>query len=359
MSFEYLNTRLRYMKRSMISEDQFKSFLGMTELEDLTAELAETDYAEELEKSSVEFSGYEMIDEALIQHVQRVFSKLYHMAFDDSRVLLRILLERFEVFNLKTIMRGFHVNNDPEDTARSLFPTILYPTSFYQELLKRDGISSVLDYMLTVGNRFYKPLSDAMTEYESTKKLAILESALDSAYFAGSRKTLQAIGDDNAKIVRQIIGMETDILNIIYALRLIESNVTSEEKYRYLIDGGERFRGDMARDLINSPDKSTLVRKVVDSQYGKQLGEIDENISANELQELFENFLYEENCAFDKGDIFDIRMASAYIWRKTAEMTNIRVIASGLWRQAPREEVMKRLIWIKGMMPEREAVSTT
>jgi len=356
MSFEYLNTRLRYMKRDLLGPDQFRSFLGMSELDELIHSLAESDYADEIEQSSVEFSEYELVENALIQHGQRVFGKLYRMAFDDSRVLIRILLERFEVFNLKTILRGFHVDSDPEDTAASLFPTILYPTSFYQELLKRDGIGSVLDYLLTVGNRFYKPLSEALPQYESTKKLAVLESALDSSYFAGSRKTLQSIGDDNSKLVRRIIGTETDVLNMIYAMRLVESGVQSEEKYSYIIEGGERFRDETARDLLSSPDKSTLIRKISDSYYGKRLGEIEESISANELQERFENFLYSEYCVSDPQEIFDIRMASSFIWRKTAEMTNVRVIASGLWRNAAKDEVMKRLIWVEGMMPDREAV---
>jgi V/A-type H+-transporting ATPase subunit C len=345
------------MKRRMLGPEDFRGYLAMDNLQDLIAALAETEYGEEIEASSVEFQGYEMIEDALVQHVQRVFSKLSRMAFDDSKALVRILLERFEVFNLKTILRGFHVGNDPDNTASSLFPSILYPTSFYQELLKRDGIGAVIDYLLTVGNRYYRPLSEAMPEYEASKKLALLESALDSFYFSGSRKSLQSMGDDNAIIVRKIIGQEADVLNIVYAMRLIESQVDSEEKYRYIVEGGERFDVDAARDLLASPDRSTLVRKIADSQYGKKLGELDESISANELQERFENFLYEENCSFDGNDIFDIGMSSAYIWRKIAEMTNVRVIASGLWRQAPQNEIMSRLIWVKGLMPEREAVA--
>jgi V/A-type H+-transporting ATPase subunit C len=356
MSYEYLNTRLRYMKKKMLGPEQFRSYLGMLELDELITALAETDYAAELEKSSVEFSGYEMIENALIQHVQRLFSKLYKMSFDDAKMLTRVLLERFEVFNLKTILRGFHVGSDPKETARSLFPTILYPTAFYQELLKREGIGSVIDYLLTVGNRYYKPLAEALPEYEAGKKLALLESALDSYYFGGSRKTLQAVGDENAKSVRKIIGMETDILNMVYALRLIESGVSSEEKYRYILQGGERLGDAEVRDLLSSPDKPTFTRKISDSYYGKKLGELAENITANDLQEKLENFLYQQNCTFDPGNSFDIHMTSSYIWRKNVEATNLRVIASGIWRHASQEDVISRLIWIDGMMPEMEAV---
>ncbi len=347
------------MKKKMLTPEHFRSFLGMKDLGELINALNETDYAEDLEKSSVEYSGYAMIEDALVQHVQRLFSKLYRMAFDDAKMLVRVLLERFEVFNLKTILRGYHVGNAPEDTARSLFPTILYPTAFYQELLKRDGIGSVVDYLLTVGNRYYKPLAEALNEYEAGKKLALLESALDSYYFGGSRKSLQSIGDDNATAVRQIIGMETDILNMVYALRLIEYGVESEEKYRYILEGGERFDEQDTRELLNSPDKPTFIRKIEETYYGKKLGELDEKITANELQERLENLLYQENCNFDSGSGFDIAMSSAFIWRMNVEVTNVRVIASGIWRRAPQDDVMTRLIWVEGMMPELEAVKAS
>ncbi len=356
MSYEYLNTRLRFMKVKLLRPEQFQSFLQMRDLDEMIHALAETDYGPEIEKSSVEYSGYPLVENALVKHVQRVFSKLFRMAFDDARVLMRVLLERFEVFNLKTILRGFHVGTDPQEMEGSLFPTILYPTAFYQELLKRDGISAVIDYLLSVGNRYYKPLSAASAEYEASGRLAVLESAIDSFYFQGSRQTLQAIGDDNAAAVRRTLGTETDILNLVYAFRVVEAGVESEEKYRYILKGGERLDEAFVRDLINSPDKPSFVRRLTGTYYQKKLGEIEETITANDFQERLENLLYQENCQFDPGRLFDIHMASVYIWRKNVEVTNLRVIASGLWRKAAWEEVEKRLIWIEGMLPERGTV---
>lgn len=356
MSYEYLNTRLRFMTVKLLTPEQFKSLMELRHLEEMINALAETDYGPEIEKSSVEYSGYPLIENALVQHVQRVFSKLYRMAFDDARVLMRVLLERFEVFNLKTILRGFHVGTDPEETALGLFPTILYPTAFYGELLKRDGISSVIDYLLSAGNRYYRPLSAAHPEYEASGKLAVLESAIDTFYFQGSRQTLQAIGDENATLVRQTLGTETDIHNLEYALRVVEAGVESEEKYRYILKGGERLDEEFIRELLNCPDKPSFVRKLLGTYYQKKLGEIAETITANEFEERLENLLYQESCKLDPGRLFDIHLASVYIWRVNVEATNLRVIAMGLWRQAPWAEVDKRLIWVEGMMPDREAI---
>lgn len=353
MSYEYLNTRLRVLKAKLLRPEQFAALLGLRDLDEFIHALAETDYGPDLEKSSVEHTGYPLVEEALIRHAQRLFSHLYQMAFDEEKVLIRLMLERFEVFNLKTILRGFHVGAALEETGRSLLPTILYPTAFYQELLKREGIGAVVDYLLAVGNRFYRPLSQVYPEYEAGGKLAVLEMAIEAFYFSDARRALQQIANEDAALVRRMIGTEVDILNLVYALRVVEAGIESEEKYKYILPGGERLKERFVRELLGSPDKPSFLRHMEGTYYQKRLGELAEGITANELQERLEELLYREHCQFDPGRFFDIHLATVFIWRLNVEVTNLRVIASGLWRGAARAVVAEQLIWVPGVMPER------
>jgi hypothetical protein len=57
MSFEYLNTRLHFMKAKLLGPSDFARYLDMHDLGDLIAALAETDYGPELERNSVEYSA--------------------------------------------------------------------------------------------------------------------------------------------------------------------------------------------------------------------------------------------------------------------------------------------------------------
>ena len=357
MSYEYLNTRLSFMRTKLLGPQQSARFLEMRDLGDLIAALAETDYAQEIERASVEHTGYTLVEAAVSENAQRAFAKLYSIAFGDARPLVRILLERFEVFNLKTILRGFHAGVDAEETARSLLPSALYPPPFYENLLKRDSLSGVIDYLLTVGNRYYKPLAERYPEYEAGRKLAVLESAVDDYYFSGSRRTLQTIGDDNAVEVRRALGTEVDLLNLAYALRAVDEAVETEEKYRYILDGGERLSKEAVVDLINSPDKASFFRKLDGTDYGKRLGPFEENVGVGEFQDRLEQYLYQTMCRYEPGRTFDIQLARVYIWRKILEVTNLRVIASGLSRGVPREEIEGKMILVEGVTPGRAAAA--
>ncbi|MDW8141593.1 MAG: V-type ATPase subunit [Candidatus Bipolaricaulota bacterium] len=344
MSYEYLNTRVRLMLARLLTPAQFHALLELRSLQELTNALAETDYAPELQRTVVEFSGYELIEQTVLRNAQRAFSKLVSIAPEGPKLLIELLLERFEVFNLKTILRGYHARLSPAETARGLFPSLLYPMAFYDELLKRTGVREALDYLLSVGHRYYKPLAEVFPEYERTGKLALLEHSVDAFYFAHSRGVLDELRDENAQIVRTVLGTEVDLLNLIYALRLVEAGVRAEERYRYILDGGEHLSKNLVRHLLDSEDKSALLKKLERTDYHRALKALNENASVAQIQEHLENYLYREHSRLDKQDFFNIRMTIAYLWRKRAEMTNLRVIAMGLARRTARAQIEANLI---------------
>ena len=357
MAYEYLNTRLRSLKSRLLGPSEFGSYLDMDDFDAFTAALAETDYADELERASVEHTGYNMVEQAIVGHTQRVFQKLHDVAFDEPKQLIGLILERFEVFNLKTIFRGFHAGTDAATIQASLFPTILYPTSFYETLLNRESIGAIVDELLTVGNRYYRPLSQAYDDYESSGQLALLELALDRHYFAGSRSMLDQLDNPNAEAVRSMLGTEVDILNLVYAMRVLDTAVDMEERARYVLEGGRRLDEGTVRSLLDSPDRASFVRTVEGTYYGRRLDELDESLDANAFQEQLENLLYREMTHLEPGRFFDIGLAAAYIWRINAEAINLRVIAGGLYRRASRAEIDRRLIKVPGMLPEEVTAS--
>jgi V/A-type H+-transporting ATPase subunit C len=342
MSYEYLNTRIRVMLAKLLKPQQFLALLELRELTELVTALGDTDYAPEIERCSVEFSGYELIERAVMHNGQRLFAHMVRIAPEGPRQLIEIVLERFEVFNLKTILRGVHVGASPEEMGKNLYPTLLYSPEFYQELLKRETLRGVLDYLLSTGNRYYQPLAAVFPEYERTGKLALLEHALDSLYFAHARALLEERADENAQIVQEALGTEADILNLVYALRVVA--VQSDEKYRYIVEGGRHLSPEAVRALLASSDVGDFWGKLARTPYFRKIGAPQDQWSAPRLQEQLENLLYAELCRLDLGRLFDIQMALSYIWRKSAEMTNLRVIASGLARHAPRAQIEENLI---------------
>lgn len=357
MAYEYLNTRLRYLKSRLLGPAEFGTYLDMDDFDEFTAALAETDYADELERASVEHTGYNMVEQAIVAHTQRVFQKLHNIAFDEPKQLIALMLERFEVFNFKTIFRGFHAGTDTNTIRESLFPTILYPTSFYETLLDRDSIEAIIDELLTVGSRYYRPLARAYTEYESSGQLATLEMALDRHYFNGSRTLLAEMGSPNADAVRRMLGTEVDILNLVYAMRVLDTTVDTAERDRYVLQGGERLNEATIRSLLDSPDRTSFIRMVETTHYGRRLGRLDESLDANAFQEQLENLLYQEMTHLEPGQFFDIGLAATYIWRINAEAIDLRVIAGGLYRRASREEIERRLIRVPGMTPQEVTAS--
>lgn len=353
MSYEYLNTRVRAMKARLLSPADFERLMGLPSLEEFVTALEESDYRPEVERASVEHEGVSLalVEAALVRHSERVYRKLYEIAPAGPRELLGLVFERWEAFNIKTVLRGKHVNASEEEVLESLAPAITRKRSFYLELVKQPDVNACVDYLLSVGNRYYKPLTEAFPLYADTGHLAHLERAVDDFYFARSRRTLTERGDADALWLREMQGLEVDALNLVYALRAVEEEAPIEEKYRYILPGGHRLREADVRELIGSRSREEFYAKLKQSQsaYASQVA--DEGAEApdtGELQERLERWLFRERCRIEAGHPFDIRLPHAYLWRKYVELTNLRVIASGLERGVPRAEIEGRLIPLDG-----------
>src|SRR5574337_133805 len=183
MSYEYFNTRVRAMKSKLLIASELAAYLGLHSLDDLVSALRQTDYRPELEQASVRLRGLARVEEALLHNARRCFYKLHRIAPAQLRDLVDILLERFEVFNLKTALRGKHAGVSAQKALESLFPPFINPVSFYQELLSKESIEACIAYLIAVGHPYGHPLAEALSQYKSTGQLALLEYALDNRYF--------------------------------------------------------------------------------------------------------------------------------------------------------------------------------
>ncbi|MFQ5794586.1 MAG: V-type ATPase subunit [Candidatus Bipolaricaulia bacterium] len=354
VGYEYLNARVHALKARLLRDRDYRALLDMDDVTDVIHYLDETDYGREIERSSVRFSGYPLIEDALVRHNERIFRKLYRMAPEGPRELLRIVFDRWEVLNLKTVLRGKHIGASEAEILENLRARIVHDRGYYRELTREPDVGTVIDYLLTIGSRYYQPLLDAQREYNETGNLAFLEHALDASYFSDSRRLLRRKRrlfkmEKNAELIRAALGTEVDLLNLIYALRVLEEAVEAEEKYRYIIPGGERLSTDFIQQLIDAGTHDRFFTLFRGTFYARKL---DLDLEAGQpdaeaFQELVERYLFVEQCAIDLSRPFDIHLACAYIWRKYVETINLRVIATGIEGRIPKEEIQAQMIGIR------------
>lgn len=356
--YGYANARLRAMKSRLLTRDDYAELLGESGLEDMIARLTHTVYQRAVEAALIRASGWDCLSEALRRHFAQTLTQVSGFFSGNAKRLWELLIERWEVFNLKTILRGqaHHVRTD--QVLGALLPAGELQASDHLRLVQQTSIRAVVDLLATWRHPYAEPLLAAMPRYSARGELAELELALDRARYASGLKQAAEIGDENAEKVRRVLRNEIDALNIMIVLRLSEglgSGSWLMERYgaaapaALLVEGGgtptEKLLGykelpsieRTVDDLSETPLGGALAEGLRKYPKNRRLSAFEDEIDAN---------LTRENLAFFHRDPLSIGIAIAYLTALVREIRRLRVIGRGKDAGWKREEIETELrLW--------------
>jgi len=346
---EYVNARVRGMKRHLMDREFFEKLMSKPDIDAIITELEKTPYHEAIEKASVQSSGIRLIDQALrfnlVQTYRLILSLVRDEAFEKH---VRIFLEKWDIQNIKTIIRGKNVSIPGDEILACLVPAGQLDEVTLIELIKQQDVRGVIDLLATWDIAYARPLTERFGKYAEKKDLAILEYALDRFYYERALQLLagRSIDDRN---VRDLMTMEIDVVNIKSVLRLIRDGVKPEDGKNVLIDGGKILDMQALLDLLNTASVRAARAKLLDTPYSF-LSTLTKKRQGNELISEYEKeldiYLIEQGIGMFKGDPLSIAGTIGYIAAKNNEITNIRIISHCKGAYLPEEEIREEVLYV-------------
>jgi V/A-type H+-transporting ATPase subunit C len=337
------------MRSNLLGRAYYERLIAAPDVAAAIKELMETGYAEALEGRLVHGSTATVVDEALKDNMVLAYRKVLSFLDPASREVLATILGRWDVFNVKTILRGAHNHVSFEEIQESLVPAGYLSTDDLEALAKIDDIKAIIDTMAMWRLLYAAPLRAMYPEYATTNELAPLELALDRRYAEWASDRL--VGDDtNVMVARSILGTQVDVLNLVMALRLVKESVGAEHAEKYFLDGGKVVRREDFAKLARVSDVDDLLDALKGTAYGVALDkaavEYLENQSIPVFERALEELLTKRALISSVKDHHGVGIAIAYLWGKANEVTNIRVIVQGKAVGMPADRVRKELILV-------------
>jgi V/A-type H+-transporting ATPase subunit C len=251
--YAYINAKLRARLSRFLTEEQLRQLAAAKDLETLYGLLGQTRYgtmARELSHTedmiSVEFR---LLDDELAT---------YRMVLENVRGVpkrvVETLLSRHEVDKLKVLLRLWHTK-DPR-AEHLAFPGVVcqpLPADSIRHARSLDELVDLLD-----GTPYGRPLRVAAPAYAAAGNLFYLESALDVDYYNRLWAAIDKLGYGDRDRARLLVGLEIDIENIRWMLRLqhyykmplgemlallIPNGRYVDERFIRRAVGGAEFRG--------------------------------------------------------------------------------------------------------------------
>ncbi len=348
MDYGYANARIRGMKSRLLSHGALDELIMRPDIDSLIAELEKTPYKDDVVEASGKYSGVYCIEYALRKNYTRTFNKILgFVEGTPAERYIRILLRRWDVQNIKTVLRGKSIHATAEEIVECLVPAGDLDDVTLGEMIKQPDVRAAIDLMATLDIKYAKPLTAQFKKYADAHSLVVLESALDRFYYDGALSETKGNSYDE-RFIRNILRWEIDVINLKTALRMVRDKVGMEEAKDLFIPGGLRLdKNDLAAILETKSVKGALER-LKGTSYGFMANIPEEHLRKEKISELekqLDRFMIRKGLNAFNGDPLSIAIAIGYFWAKYNEITNIRVIARCKTADVPEEGLRGELFY--------------
>ena len=326
----YVNARVRGMYRSLLGPAELRAFIQKPDLESMISELQKTPYRSALEASCVRRSGITCLEEALRTHLVRTYSKILRMSGDgDAARYVRIVLNRWDVHNLKAILRGKNIHSPPEEIRECLVPAGTLDEATLIELLNQTDVREVIDLLATWGVDYARAFTPHIEEWSRTRELLVMEHALDQFYFDYARRTVAGNGPE-AVALRRLVGTEIDVTNLKTVITFIRDGVGQEDGARFLLEGGAALPQKRLLEMIGDGNLPAALSRLAGTPYAFLLQVCDESAICGPqslLMKELDRHLVRTGAALYRSDPLGVTVVIGYLYLFQIEVTNLRIIA--------------------------------
>ncbi|MEI7432647.1 MAG: ATP synthase A1 subunit C [Methanomicrobiales archaeon] len=346
---EYVNARVHGMSGRLITSHGFERLIAQPSLEGIITELEKTPYREEIVEAHILYTGIGCIEYALRKNLMKTYRKIFSLVEGEkSARYIIIFLKKWDIQNIKTIIRGKNIQTPNEEISGCLIPAGTMDETTLIELVKQPDVRAIVDLMATWNIEYAIPLTQYIGEFFERNEIGTLEYALDEYYFESSLEELRGKSDDD-KVFRDLIGTEIDIRNIKTALMMIRDSVSADEASPFLLNGGKEIRHELIHDMIRAKKIPDAVRLLETTSYRFLLSIPDLEGTQGKISVLekeLDRFLIRKGTAMFRGDPFSFTVVIGYLWAKFNEITNIRVIARCREAGMPDEMMESEIFYV-------------
>jgi len=175
------------------------------------------------------------------------YEKLYHFYIDEYRFFIKSLLMRYEVENIKLMLRAIARNEDVQNIKERLVYSEIFSTIDYDRLSEASGIKEFVGSLESTV--YYSQLINYVDENPS-KILFYMEMVLDRLYFRQLYDSICNLEKNDRKMTLELYGINVDLLNIQWIYRGRKYfGISSEELFNYTINNGLRYNYKSLKNL--------------------------------------------------------------------------------------------------------------
>lgn len=315
--------------------------------------LLRTPYRKSVEAAILRSSDLLSLANALKLNLQNTFIKIRSFFKEEEEPLYNLVMQRYDVENVKTILRGVANRTPPPDIEAALFPVAKLKDSVLKRLSQAATPREVVDHLASLGLEIAAPLTAARMP-KTGGETFLLELALEKWYFY--RGFSEASNYPGSKdILHDMFTIEADMTNLMTVFRLVVSHQEKKSilaldqvpDTKYLLVGPGKISFDTLRRSLEESSVASTISHFSDSPYYGALTEGLEKYQKSKLLSDLEKpmrlYQYRRRLHWYTRDPLGIGVLLGYVTMKINEICNLRWILHGIHFGLNAEDIYAEL----------------
>lgn len=339
-NYPYVTARVKAKKAYLYPPDTYAKMLQM-EIPQISRFLGEGVYKEEILALGARARGVDLIERATADNLAKVFTQIIGMGEGVLRDMIAIYLDRWDVVNIKTILRGKLYGATAAEVLEDLVPAGSLDAAFLRSLVEKETIDDVFEAL--GGTIYAEAKREVGAGFDPTRDLAAYEDALSHVYFRHLLATIQP-RTDAARLFLEFVRREIDILNVKTLLRVWKAKAKFE--HSIFLEGGLELDSEDLSAMVGldlNGILSGLERYSLREGIGPAIRDVEHAGVAN-LERTLEKLHRREASRYSHIHPLSVLPVLDFIASKMREVENIRIIARGKEHGIPSERIKELLV---------------
>lgn len=254
---------------------------------------------------------------------------------DDAQSIIRSLsgherdffifwIRRFELQNIKTILRGKSLQRPKEQILAELTPQNQFSILPIDKLLNADNITEILNQLEKTP--FASIASYGSKNFAQKRDVFTIETAINHQYFTVLNDKLEYLSDEDQALLQPLLGRIIDQTNLIWLLRYrLEYDLSASHSYFLLVSGG-LYLNHKILIRLSQINKLEQIHDLLPEEINNLIKEAD---SIFQIELNLEKNTIKTARALLKSKPFSLSHAFAYLILREKQLSQIHTLFKG------------------------------
>ncbi len=326
LKYSGLSAKIGFMLGNLLKQDDYDTLMRKKTVQEVTGYLKDRTYYTHMLSEVDEHTIHRgQLEKNLKASLIDDYIKLFQFMHGDVKKFLNFAVLRYEIEDLKILLRVFNTEHNTKVTRDSLLFLQKYGTVDVEALAESENLAAFIQKLK--GSVYYDVLLPFITNTQHLN-LFMIEMSLDMYFFSLIWKQKERLlkGKDK-KIVSYSFGSEIDILNILWVYRCKKFYAIEKEMiYAYVIPYGNKLRKSDIKALVESKGEKEVQQVIGKTPYSSLFKETNSYYYEKRLA----YYVHKMHKRFLRNNRFSIATMMAYLHLKEIEIRNIISLVEGI-----------------------------